>query len=270
MDSAWSFGWDTASAFQTRGSNVTPYCTKCHINPLTTAPLNAGINVASDVRLVNDTSLDADGSVHDKFDVERFSNSAHGSPRYVAVDYIACPGDRPCSLACTACHDFHGSSNAYMLRENVISPDYRPYPVTDASYTPPGAPGAPGIATLTIGRHGLAADWSITVSGVNPPEYNGTFVVAAVTETTVSYALYPPSPPSPYGGGGQADPSGPEGQTYSSTVTGFGGLDTPSDRAKLQVWCLSCHLEQSYEHRSNQLCTRCHSHFINSPNPGGF
>jgi len=34
-------------------------------------------------------------------------------------------GPEGARLACTACHDVHGSTNAYMLREQVVSPDGR-------------------------------------------------------------------------------------------------------------------------------------------------
>jgi hypothetical protein len=53
----------------------------------------------------------------------------------------------------------------------------------------------------------------------------------------------------------------------SATITDFGGLDTPSDRNKLQTFCLTCHPEQSSSHENGTLCTTCHSHDPNAPAP---
>ncbi len=57
-----------------------------------------------------------------------------------------------------------------------------PYPVTAGSWSG-------GTATLTIGGNSLAVSGTITVSGVNPSAYNGTYTVTAQSSTTVSYAI---------------------------------------------------------------------------------
>jgi predicted CXXCH cytochrome family protein len=59
---------------------------------------------------VNDTGDDADGTPHDQFSSAEWFGSARHGPTGA-------------NLACTACHDIHGSSNAWMLRETVVSPD---------------------------------------------------------------------------------------------------------------------------------------------------
>ena len=46
-----------------------------------------------------------------------------------------------------------------------------------------------GVATLTIGANTILVGDTITVSGVTPTGFNGTFPVTAVTGTTVSYPL---------------------------------------------------------------------------------
>lgn len=107
----WIVNWDTGSADLTRG-DIASFCEKCHIDPTTTAPISAGATVPYDIRLVDDTaSTDADGRPHDRFTAANWNNSARHGPNG--------SGD----LACTACHDFHGSSNAYMLKENMVSPN---------------------------------------------------------------------------------------------------------------------------------------------------
>ncbi len=125
--SKWLVTWDPASADMTRG-DISDWCVTCHVGPSTTQPITAGAGVPYTIGMLNDTSLDADGNVHDKFTVTEWWNDARHGP------------SQPANLACTACHDFHGSSNAYMLKESVVSPD--------------------GAQTSTVtGFTGLTADW---------------------------------------------------------------------------------------------------------------
>ena len=51
-----------------------------------------------------------------------------------------------------------------------------------------GASGTGTTATLTVSSHTFIVGNTITVSGVTPGGYNGTYVVTAVTSTTISYA----------------------------------------------------------------------------------
>ncbi|MDF1595331.1 MAG: cytochrome c3 family protein [Acidimicrobiia bacterium] len=94
----------------TRGT-ISQFCVACHQDPTTTAPINAGTWVPYDVRLTNDSAvLNGSGGPHDTFDATYYftnERSDHGAGA---------------QLACTACHDPHGSSNSYLLREYVISP----------------------------------------------------------------------------------------------------------------------------------------------------
>lgn len=101
--SKWIIGWNTALGYMNSGATMTAYCGTCHQGPTITAPISAGTTVPVDVRLVNDTATDADGRVHDKFRMDEWlTDSPHSA-----------------TITCTACHDFHGSTNAFMLRENV-------------------------------------------------------------------------------------------------------------------------------------------------------
>ncbi|MFA5891224.1 MAG: cytochrome c3 family protein [Actinomycetota bacterium] len=107
--------WDSASYGMNRSASpgtaqdISKFCTQCHEAPATTQPITQGANVPFTVKMVNDSSTDAGGLAHDKFSATQYftgGTSLHGNSG---------------GLACTACHDFHGSSNAYMLRESVVS-----------------------------------------------------------------------------------------------------------------------------------------------------
>lgn len=254
MSSKWLFGWDFTSGYLNRGSNVTQYCTTCHVSPTTTAPINAGANVPYDVRMVNDTSTDADTNVHDKFAASEWSTSRHGDPSALPNSYPGCANRgltaSQCVVTCTSCHDFHGSSNAYMLRQNVVAPDAVTFTVTDATWTS-------GKVTLTITPTKSIADGiSIVVSGIVPSGYSGTFVTTNTnTGNTITYDLA--SDPGTYTSGGTVTAR----STY--TLTGFTALDTASDRLKLQTFCLTCHIEQGASHNATKLCTECHFHGSN-------
>lgn len=92
--------------------NITTFCTRCHVSPTTTEPITAGTWVPYTIRMVNDTGPNNVGNrtPHDKFTLTEWSTGAEHGGR--ATD----------PLACTACHDFHGSSNAFMLRERIVNP----------------------------------------------------------------------------------------------------------------------------------------------------
>lgn len=57
------------------------------------------------------------------------------------------------------------------------------------SYATTAGSWATNVATLTIGAHNLLVGDTITVAGVTPSGYNGTYVITAITGTQVSYAL---------------------------------------------------------------------------------
>jgi len=92
---------------------INAFCTRCHVSPTTTRPIAAGAWVPYEIRMVNDTGPNNVGNStpHDKFTLAEWSSGTaeHG-------------GGAVNPLACTACHDFHGSSNAYLLRERIVNP----------------------------------------------------------------------------------------------------------------------------------------------------
>jgi predicted CXXCH cytochrome family protein len=92
---------------------ITAFCTRCHVSPTTTQPITAGTWVPYTIRMVNDTGPNdvGNGTPHDKFTLAEWNGTQaeHG-------------GGAVNPLACTACHDFHGSSNAYLLRERIVNP----------------------------------------------------------------------------------------------------------------------------------------------------
>lgn len=115
----------TAGSYGQRG-NINGFCATCHVSPDTTKPLTATPDgsVPYTVWMVDDTGPMYDSAsnpakashAHDNFDYSYWSSSDRSH------------GPNGANLACTACHDFHGSSNAYMLKETVISvgPDTAP------------------------------------------------------------------------------------------------------------------------------------------------
>lgn len=94
-----------ASSFEGSVDTVNSFCTMCHIAPEVTTPIKKSDTVSYGVHLVNDTTLDPGGQPHDLFTADQYPDSLHGS------------------MACTACHDVHGSSNAYALRNQIVAPD---------------------------------------------------------------------------------------------------------------------------------------------------
>jgi predicted CXXCH cytochrome family protein len=107
--SPWIVTWDAAAAAMTKG-DINGFCLECHVNPTATAPIAPGPTVPYPARLADDQSTDADGTPHDTFTTAQWLGASMHGPTGAG-------------LACTACHDVHGSSNAYMLRESVVSPD---------------------------------------------------------------------------------------------------------------------------------------------------
>jgi predicted CXXCH cytochrome family protein len=83
---------DTSTSWS---DDVSAFCLTCHKEPTNTEPVDAGPTVPFDVRMVQDE--------HDGFLASEWPTSFHGGA----------------GLACTDCHDPHGSTNAYMLKEGV-------------------------------------------------------------------------------------------------------------------------------------------------------
>ncbi len=137
--------WTGPAGNVDRGS-INDFCETCHVNPTQTQPVTAGSKVPYAINLVNDTSGGPDGQVHDKFTASDYNTvSSHGTTG---------------NLACTACHDTHGSSNVYMLRENVVSPD------GSSSSTMTGYTGAPAdwqlLQTFCLTCHTIPTDHQTT------------------------------------------------------------------------------------------------------------
>ena len=107
----WDVRWRAAAAPMTQGT-IDDWCGTCHVGPRRIEPIEEDHDVPEPIRLVFDQTREADGTLHDKFAYSEWvTDAAHGPE-----------GAR---LACTACHDVHGSTNAYMLREQIVSPDGR-------------------------------------------------------------------------------------------------------------------------------------------------
>jgi len=115
----WMVTWTDTVAYAK--GDISTFCVECHQEGAVTAPFSIGTGIPYDVRLTDD-------SAHDRFTAAAYFGSSHGDPTIG-------------NLACTACHDSHGSSNAYMLREVVISSGG----VFDNGTTDPG----PAIGTKT-------------------------------------------------------------------------------------------------------------------------
>ncbi len=101
----WLPDWKYDRGYLNDANNMDAFCTSCHESPSTGDPIGAGTYVPVDVNLVNDSSPNADGQIHDSFVATDWANALHYG-----------------KLTCTACHDPHGSSNAFMLREDPIDP----------------------------------------------------------------------------------------------------------------------------------------------------
>lgn len=63
-----------------------------------------------------------------------------------------------------------------------VTADTTSYVVTNASLSST-------TATITIGTHSLPVGTIVTVTGINPDNYNGTYTITAVAATTISYTL---------------------------------------------------------------------------------
>lgn len=63
-----------------------------------------------------------------------------------------------------------------------VTADTTSYVVTAASFST-------STATVTIGTHSLPVGTVVTISGINPDNYNGTYTITAATSTTISYTL---------------------------------------------------------------------------------
>ena len=118
--------WE-AGSFGQRG-NISTFCAKCHISPTTTQPLTATADgsIPYTIEMVNDTGANNDGGSHphDGFSWDYWLSSDDNIHGPAGADF-----------ACTACHDFHGSSNAFMLNEEVIALDSPGDAVPDGTVT---------------------------------------------------------------------------------------------------------------------------------------
>ncbi|HTF62396.1 MAG TPA: Ig-like domain-containing protein, partial [Edaphobacter sp.] len=87
-------------------------------------------------------------------------------------------------------------------------------PVTNASWTS-------STATITVGKNIINTGSTVTVSGMTPSGYNGTYQVISATGTTISYALN--TNPGTYSSGGTAVLPAPctQANVYSTSGTAF-------------------------------------------------
>ena len=226
----------------------------CHKTPFSTAPLNAttaytpgGPNVPYDVRMVNDGN--------EEFAAGYPGN--HATPD-APGNYAGCAArgvsNANCVITCTACHDSHGSSNAMILRDTIVPPDWQAYTITNATW-------AGGTVTLSYrdaagricspgntGGCSVSVGVPITVAGITPTGYNGSFTTTQSGLAPIQYALTPD--PGAYVNGGTVAPP------RSYTLTGWNGnMDTLP-----RQWCLTCHISRGSDHKSGSTCTSCHRH----------
>ena len=105
-----------------------------------------------------------------------FWSTPYGTPPWPAVGPDVTggpgPGGHSYSIPAALCYTHSPIDSAYQ----------QSYSVTSAAF----ASGSPGTITFTIGRNSLSGASEITVTGVNPPRYNGTYSIASVTSTTVT------------------------------------------------------------------------------------
>jgi predicted CXXCH cytochrome family protein len=129
----WIVTWVDGTAPATKG-DIDAFCVRCHVDPADTQPIPPGPTVPYTVRLADDSgpaSADADGTLHDTFTADDWLTlSPHGPTAPLG------------GIACTACHDPHGSSNAYLLREAVSSVDGQTTSTVTGFNGLPGAAGA--------------------------------------------------------------------------------------------------------------------------------
>lgn len=118
----------TAPDYNTLGIYI--WCEKCHVNATTTQPIITGFAVPYTIKMVNDADYNNGSTVpHDSFRIDDgtfgFNNSggkgdAHGAR---AGNPTFRPGSKYYAgyppMPCTDCHDFHGTSNAWNLRETI-------------------------------------------------------------------------------------------------------------------------------------------------------
>lgn len=90
--------------------------------------------------------------------------------------------------------------HSYSIPSQICAANTSIDPAYQQTFTVSGATWSSGTVTLTIGSNALATTNTITVTGVTPSAYNGTFAVTGETATTVSYALS--NSPGTYSSGG--------------------------------------------------------------------
>lgn len=139
-----------------------------------------------------------------------FFTTAWGSPAWPPIGAgvsASGPFDATCSGSPTACDGVGNKS--YQIPAQIafnnspIDPAYQQtFTVTGASWANTIDHGQiyPGTVTLTIGTHPLVATDTVTVTGVNPAGYNGTFEVDSVGTNTITY--YVPTNPGTWVSGG--------------------------------------------------------------------
>lgn len=118
-----------------------------------------------------------------------FWQTAWGTPPWPAIGPDVTGGTAPDGLAG---HSYALPAQVCYMNTPVDSSYQQTFPVTGANWSS-------GTATLTT-SNSLVANDTVTVSGVSPSAYNGTFAVTGATSTTISYAL--PNNPGIYSSGG--------------------------------------------------------------------
>ncbi|MGH9405264.1 MAG: hypothetical protein ACRD3D_05420 [Terriglobia bacterium] len=116
-----------------------------------------------------------------------------GTPAWPAIGPDVTGGTAPDGVAG---HSFATPAQLCYMHTPVDPAYQQTFTVKGATWSSPQG----GTATLTIGSNSLAAPETVTVSGVSPAGYNGTFSVITETSNTITYAL--PTNPGNYASGG--------------------------------------------------------------------
>jgi hypothetical protein len=207
-----------------------------------------------------------DGIAHDRFDAATWPSSNHAYPD-APTTYRGCAAtgrsDAECVVTCTSCHDAHGSSNAYLLRETVIPPDFATFTITSASWDPDLMEATleyvtpSGLACTATDASGCAVGLgvNIVVTGVDRPGYEGSFTTTNTGGEDGGPITFDLTT-DPGGSGSSGGTVAPPG---SFTMTGFDG--SPAFDTILRSWCLTCHIERGTDHETGS-CIGCHTHEV--------
>ena len=160
-------GGGTLSVIVSGGSNdITPQTTTVNV------AINASTTLGSNAVVITDTGRNIDN--YDVVDIQT----------QISVGGLILFGQYQC-------YNPGGSANTYTIYATDIlgNPNNALFTTTASALTVTGASGTGSVATIThSGSYTFVVGSQITVSGINPSGYNGTYVVTGSTSSSVSYA----------------------------------------------------------------------------------